>query len=148
MSERRGRIHEKHELSKTRRCELLDVPRSSAYYRREPGSEVATTIPAGASRTFTAAALESGGEELQGALGDGEGKWRLTVESEQPLVVMSLLSDSMGHLTNLSTVPGREPQGPPDLVVVLRSEPRRISRRLLPSVGGCEKTQLFRGQSS
>ena len=40
MSERRGRIHEKHDLSKTRRCELLDVPRSSAYYRREPVSEV------------------------------------------------------------------------------------------------------------
>ena len=39
MSERRGRIHEKHELSKTRRCELLDVPRSSAYYRGEPASE-------------------------------------------------------------------------------------------------------------
>ena len=30
MSERRGRIHEKHDLSKTRRCELLDVARSSA----------------------------------------------------------------------------------------------------------------------
>ena len=39
MSERRGRIHDKHELSKTRRCELLDVPRSSAYYRGEPVSE-------------------------------------------------------------------------------------------------------------
>ena len=39
MSERRGGIHEKHELSKTRRCELLDVARSSAYYRREPVSE-------------------------------------------------------------------------------------------------------------
>ena len=39
MSERRGRIHEKHDLSKTRRCELLDVARSSAYYRREPVSE-------------------------------------------------------------------------------------------------------------
>ena len=39
MSERRGRIHEKHELSKTRRCELLDVARSSAYYRGEPVSE-------------------------------------------------------------------------------------------------------------
>ena len=39
MSERRGRIHEKHDLSKTRRCELLDVPRSSAYYRGEPASE-------------------------------------------------------------------------------------------------------------
>ena len=39
VSERRGRIHEKHDLSKTRRCELLNVPRSSAYYRREPVSE-------------------------------------------------------------------------------------------------------------
>ena len=86
-----------------------------------PGSEVTTTVPAGASRTFTAAALESGGDGLEGALGDGEGKWRMTVESEQPLVVMSLLSDPMGHLTNVSTVPGREPQGPPDLVVVSSS---------------------------
>ena len=71
-----------------------------------PGSEVTTTIAAGASRTFTAAALESGGEGLEGALGDGEGKWRLTVESEQPLVAVSLLTDPMGYLTNLSTTPG------------------------------------------
>ena len=61
-----------------------------------PGSEVTTTIPAGASRTYTAAALESGDEGLEGALGDGEGKWRLTVESSHPLVAMSLLSDPMG----------------------------------------------------
>ena len=73
-----------------------------------PGSEVTTTIASGASRTFTAATLESGGEGLDGALGDGEGKWRLTVESAQPLVVMSLLSDPMGYLTNLSTTPGNE----------------------------------------
>ena len=83
-----------------------------------PGSEVTVTIPAGASRTFTAAELESGGEGLGGGLGDGEGKWRLTVESMQPLVAMTLLSDPMGYLTNLSTAPGREPNGPPDLVVV------------------------------
>ena len=83
-----------------------------------PGSEVTTTIAAGASRTFTAAELESGGEGLQGALGDGEGKWRLVVESAQPIVAMSLLSDPTGHLTNLSTAPGRKSQGPADLVVV------------------------------
>ena len=83
-----------------------------------PGNEVTTTIPAGASRTYTAAELELGDEGLEGALGDGEGKWRLTVESSQPLVAMSLLTDPMGHLTNLSTAPGREPQGPADLVVV------------------------------
>ena len=39
MSERRGHIHEQHALSKTRRCERLDVARSSAYYRREPVGE-------------------------------------------------------------------------------------------------------------
>jgi len=39
MSERRGRIHAEHEVSKTRRCELLDVARSTAYYRPEPVSE-------------------------------------------------------------------------------------------------------------
>ena len=36
MSERRGRIHEKHDLSKTRRCELLDVPRSNVWGRDTP----------------------------------------------------------------------------------------------------------------
>ncbi len=73
-----------------------------------PGSEVTTTIPGGASRTFTAAALESGGEGIEGALGDGTGKWRLMVESVQPIVAMSLLSDPAGYLTNLSTAPGNE----------------------------------------
>ena len=76
-----------------------------------PGSEVTATIPAGGSRTFTAAALEAGGEGLEGALGDGEGKWRLTVESSQPLVAMSLLSDPTGHMTNVSTASGNEEDG-------------------------------------
>ena len=39
MSERREKIHTKHELPKTRRCELLDVARSSAYYRPESVNE-------------------------------------------------------------------------------------------------------------
>ncbi len=39
MSELRAQIHTEHELSKTRRCELLDVARSSAYYHPEPVSE-------------------------------------------------------------------------------------------------------------
>jgi len=38
MSERRERIHIRHELPKTRRCALLEVARSSAYYRPEPVS--------------------------------------------------------------------------------------------------------------
>ncbi len=39
MSELRAQIHTEHELSKTRRCELLDVARSTAYYRPEPVGE-------------------------------------------------------------------------------------------------------------
>lgn len=39
MSERREQIHAEHALPKKRRCELLDVARSSAYYRPEPVSE-------------------------------------------------------------------------------------------------------------
>ena len=39
MSERRARIHATHGLPKTRRCELLDVARSTAYYRPSPVSD-------------------------------------------------------------------------------------------------------------
>ena len=39
MSERREQIHKAHELPKTRRCELLEVARSTAYYRPTPVSD-------------------------------------------------------------------------------------------------------------
>lgn len=39
MSERRVQIHTEHPLPKTRRCELLDVARSTAYYQPKPVSE-------------------------------------------------------------------------------------------------------------
>ena len=45
------------------------------------------------------------GVRVFSALGDGAGRWRLWIESEEPLVVMSLLSSPTGHLTNLSTAP-------------------------------------------
>ena len=64
------------------------------------GEEAVTlTLPAGAARMLGAPALD-------GALGDGTGKWRLTVASDQPLAVMSLMGSLDGHLTNLSTAPG------------------------------------------
>ena len=69
------------------------------------GSVVKLNLPAGTSRTVSAAELESGGDGLSGALGDGAGKWRLRVKSEQPILVMSLLESPTGHLTNLSTAP-------------------------------------------
>ena len=67
------------------------------------GGTVNVHIPAGAARTYSAAELESGRATGQdGSLGDGVGRWRLTVRSDQPLAVMGLLSNSTGHLTNLS----------------------------------------------
>ena len=72
------------------------------------GGEVLVTIPAGASRTYTAAELASGeGAGLAGSLGEAAGGRELVVESGQPLQVMSLLSGPAGRLTNLSTGPVR-----------------------------------------
>ena len=64
---------------------------------------VERTVPAGSALTFTAAELEAGGERVSGSLGDGEGKWRLRVDSDAPIAVMSLLETPSGHLTNVST---------------------------------------------
>ena len=70
------------------------------------GDGVTATVPAGASRTYSAAALAGGGAAgLQGSLGGSTGEWQLTVGSEQPIRVMSLSASSTGHLTNLSTAP-------------------------------------------
>lgn len=72
-----------------------------------PANAVRLTVPGGQSRTVTARQLELGDAGMEGALGDGRGKWQLNVRSEQPLLVMSLLASPTGHLTNLSTAPGR-----------------------------------------
>ncbi len=75
-----------------------------------PGAGVVRlAVPAGAATTLTAAQLEEGGAELSGRLGDGEGMWRLSVKSAQPLRVMSLMESGAGRLTNISTAM----RGPP-----------------------------------
>ena len=71
-----------------------------------PGGTVRLVIPPGKSRTFSAQALEAGSPEFVGRLGNGVGKWRLIVSSNQPVQVMNLLESPRGHLTNLSTGPG------------------------------------------
>ena len=67
---------------------------------------VRLTLPAGGSRTLSAQALESG-TGLAGALGEGAGKWRLTVQADRPVRVASLLASPTGHLTNLSSATDR-----------------------------------------
>ena len=82
-----------------------------------PGTAVEVTVAGGASRTLTSQALESGAG-LVGALGDGAGKWRLAVTSDEPVLVMSLLSSPTGHLTNLSSVPRGTVEAAPSAAAV------------------------------
>ena len=64
---------------------------------------VRLTVPAYATRELTAQDLETGSAEgIAGALGEGAGKWRLVVEADPGIVVMSLVEDDAGHLANVS----------------------------------------------
>ena len=75
-----------------------------------PGGAVRFTLSGGEARMLSAQMLEAGDASFEGALGDGAGKWLLTVSAERPLAVMGLLSlRRTGHLTNLSTVPETAP---------------------------------------
>ena len=94
--------------------------------REAPRGTVRVTLPAQGATTLTARELENGGSGFTGRLGDGAGKWRLTVTADRPVVVMSLLhATRTGHLANLSAIahgaqgsaPPPPPPGTPDLVV-------------------------------
>ncbi len=52
----------------------------------------------------SAQTLEAGGEAVKGALGDGQGKWRLTVTTTEPATLLSLLEAPGGYLSNLSPI--------------------------------------------
>ena len=67
-----------------------------------PGGDVSLELDAGAARMLTARQIEEGGAGLSGRLGDGTGKWQLSVASNRPIQVMSLIRSSTGLLANLS----------------------------------------------
>ena len=62
------------------------------------------TLAANAAFEVTATELEQGNaaKGVTGELGNGTGKWTLTVTASAPVKVMSLLRDPKGYLTNLS----------------------------------------------
>ena len=66
---------------------------------------VRLVLPAGHARTIEAPELEDGGAGLEGAIGDGQGKWRLDIEADRDIQVMSLMESPEGHITNLSSLP-------------------------------------------
>lgn len=67
-----------------------------------PGGEVTLSLAAGTAVELSARMLERGGESFEGHLGDGAGKWRLTVRSERILHVLSLIRGRGGYLASLS----------------------------------------------
>lgn len=68
------------------------------------GETVTFTIDPRASIEVFSVELEEGSAEkgLTGALGDGQGKWRLQVSTSQDAIVLSLLEAVGGYLSNLS----------------------------------------------
>ena len=106
-----------------------------------PGGEVRLTLGAGASREVTVAELEEGtGTGLVGALGDGTGRWHLSIGANRRIRVMSLLSGPGGRLANLSTSPGgttgaflEAPEGSGDTVTAAEVFSEHISERVVHS---------------
>ena len=72
--------------------------------RNRSAGPVTLTLPAGQARTMTAFDLENGAQGLTGSLGDGGGKWRLTIEAGQAVMGMGLLATPGGPITNISTI--------------------------------------------
>ena len=106
-----------------------------------PGGEVRLTLGAGASREVTVADLEEGtGTGLVGALGDGTGRWHLSISANRRIRVMSLLWGPGGRLANLSTVPGGvmggfldAPEGSGDTATAAEVFSEHISERVVHS---------------
>ena len=75
--------------------------------RASPSGEVRLTLPAHGARRLSAQALEAGAAGLSGRLGEGAGKWRLSVSADGPVEVVSLLASPTGHLSESLDHPGR-----------------------------------------
>ena len=71
------------------------------------GGEVRLTLPAGGARTLSAQQLEAGDDSIEGRLGAGVGRWRLSVTSSQQIEIVNLAVTSTGHWSNLSTIGAR-----------------------------------------
>jgi hypothetical protein len=69
-----------------------------------PGGALSLSLAPGTAREFSAVDLEQGNTDkgLVGALGDGEGKWRLHIDANIPILAIHLLRSPNGFITNLS----------------------------------------------
>ena len=62
------------------------------------------SVPAHGAVALTAQQLEAGDPTLAGHLGDGDGKWRLLILTDDAIVAMNLMQTRAGHITNLGPV--------------------------------------------
>ena len=86
------------------RADPVDVTIDAIDARAQPGdTTVRLTLPAFAAVQLRADELEPGGpERFNGALGDGAGKWRLSVRAPAPIDVASFLLGPRGEVQNVS----------------------------------------------
>lgn len=70
----------------------------------KPALDVVTLeLDPGTATMLSASDLEQGSDLFKGRFGDGTGKWTLSVQSDRPVRVLSLLRSRAGGLTNLSS---------------------------------------------
>ena len=86
--------------------ESVDVRITGKDDAGEDSGEVVVSVAAEASRTLTAEQLETGAM-LDGALGDGVGKWRLSVSVDGPVTTMNLMESLARQLVNLANALAR-----------------------------------------
>ena len=82
-----------------------------------PGGEVELTLAPWASRTLAREALGEGEAGLRGALGAGTGSWRLILEADGEIDVLSLVRGAGGKLSDVSRR-GRPAGAPPRTEVI------------------------------
>ena len=96
--------------------ETVDVRVSGTDDAGSPGGEVQLTLAPWAARTLTTTALAEG-SGVRGALGAGKGSWRLRLETDGEIDVLSLVRGAGGKLSDVSRR-GR-PAGAPPLTEVI-----------------------------
>ena len=82
-----------------------------------PGGQVELTLAPWVARTLTWGMLSEGESGLRGALGAGTGSWRLSLESDGEIDVLSLVRGSGGMLSDVSRR-GRPAGAPPRTEVI------------------------------
>ena len=100
------------------------------------GGAVEVTLAPWASRTLTATALAEGEAGLRGALGAGTGGWRLILEADGEIDVLSLVRGAGGMLSDVSRR-GR-PAGAPPRTDVIDAAVSRADLRVAASASEAE----------